>query len=217
MRTLAIVAVLLFGCGDDTQATPDGALPDGRPAVDAPAIDAPMPDANVQAPPVPDALVVPETGDIVLLRAPAIGVQIYTCTAMTVDAGTSSFDGGSDDGGVPSQTYSWVFTAPSATLFDDAMNAIGQHYAGPTWELSADGSRVVGMVVAKATPDPTAIPWLLLHAVSTSQSGLLSRVHYIQRLSTVGGLAPTSTCDPSTVGRTAGVDYRATYYFFGPQ
>jgi hypothetical protein len=215
MRTLAILSVLLFGCGDDTQATPDAAMPDARPSIDAPAPDAPMADASLQPSNVPDALVVPETGDIVILRAPAVGVQIYTCTAMTVDAGAGSSDGGSDDGGVPSQSYTWVFTAPSATLFDDSMQAIGQHYAGPTWELSADGSRVVGMVMAKATPDPSAIPWLLLRAVSTSQSGLLSRVRYIQRLSTVGGLAPASGCDPSSVGHTSGVDYRATYYFWG--
>src|SRR5262249_47885377 len=146
----AILSLLVLGCGDDTQALQaDAAPPDARPPIDAPAPDAPAPDASDQPSGVPDALVVPETGDIVILRAPAVGVQIYTCTAMNVDAGASSGDGGSDDGGVPSQSYSWVFTAPSATLFDDQMQAIGQHYAGPTWELSADGSRVVGMVLAK--------------------------------------------------------------------
>ena len=41
------------------------------------------------------------------------------------------------------------------------------------------------------TPDPTAIPWLLLQKVSTEGPGIFDRVTYIQRVNTSGGLAPT--------------------------
>jgi hypothetical protein len=163
-------------------------------------------DLSVALPNVPAALQIPESGDVVILRAPARGVQIYTCTA------GSPADGGTADGGA---AYSWVFSAPDAMLFDDQMTQIGHHYAGPTWELN-DSSKVVGMVLAKAaSPDSTAIPWLLLKAVSTSGTGVLTRARFIQRIDTKGGIAPTTTCDTTNAGTQARVDYSATYYFWG--
>jgi hypothetical protein len=42
----------------------------------------------------------------------------------------------------------------------------------------------------------------------------MSDVTFIQRLDTVGGLAPTSACDAQHVGEVAGVEYTATYYFY---
>jgi len=49
--------------------------------------------------------------------------------------------------------------------------------------------------------------------VSHTGDGRMSGVTYIQRLETVGGLAPTTSCDPTT-GATARVGYTATYYFY---
>src|SRR5262249_33178335 len=68
----------------------------------------------------------------------------------------------------------WDFVAPEATLYagngeDDGAVAI--HYAGPTWE-SNSGSKVVGTVLERATPDPTAIPWLKLQAASSEGPGI---------------------------------------------
>src|SRR5262245_30058217 len=61
---------------------------------------------------------------------------------------------------------SWTFVAPEAVLFADGggHGAVGIHYAGPTWE-SRSGSKVIGTVLERCTPDPDAIPWLLLEAV----------------------------------------------------
>src|SRR5262249_2449700 len=58
---------------------------------------------------------------------------------------------------------SWIFVAPEAVLFADAGDhgLVGIHFGGPTWE-SVDGSKVVGTVIESCTPDPDAIPWLLL-------------------------------------------------------
>jgi len=58
----------------------------------------------------------------------------------------------------------WGFVAPEADLFRGEQVFI-HHYAGPTWEW-LDGSTVVGVRVAGATLDPSAIPWLLLRAAS---------------------------------------------------
>ena len=108
---------------------------------------------------------------------------------------------------------SWTFVAPEAVLFADAGEdgAVGIHYAGPTWE-SVSGSKVVGMVLERCTPDPDAIPWLWLGAISNEGPGIFHQVTFIQRVNTVGGNAPT---DPGDFpGEVARVPYTAEYFFY---
>jgi hypothetical protein len=107
----------------------------------------------------------------------------------------------------------WTFVAPEAVLYPNAHGngVVGIHYAGPTWE-SISGSKVVGTVLHRCTPDPDAIPWLLLKAVSSEGPGIFKRVTYIQRVNTVGGLAPSAPGD--FVGEEARVPYTTEYYFY---
>ncbi len=124
-----------------------------------------------------------------------VGVQIYTCTA--------------SGGGA-----AWVFTAPEANLYDEHGHLAGTHFAGPTWEAN-DGSTVVGVKVASAaSPDPTAIPWLLLTAASHAGQGRFTDITTVQRLDTVGGVAPASGCDTTTIGSVARVPYSAHYFLY---
>jgi len=110
----------------------------------------------------------------------------------------------------------WVFIAPEAELFDGHGNLVGKHYAGPQWELTGDGSRIVGTVKARAdAPDPAAIPWLLLSTRSVGGKGYFSDVTSVQRLWTSGGVAPAGTCTGG--GAQARVPYTAAYYFFKPR
>jgi hypothetical protein len=88
---------------------------------------------------------------------------------------------------------------------------VGIHYAGPTWE-SNSGSKVVAAVRERCTPDPDAIPWLLLKATSAQGPGLFGGVTYIQRVNTEGGLAPAEPGD--VVGEEVRVPYTAGYYFY---
>jgi len=128
---------------------------------------------------------------------PAKGVQIYECRASTNKAGT----------------YEWAFVAPEADLFDRSGNKIGTHYAGPHWE-SADGSKLVGKVKSSApAPGDGAIPWLLLAVKSVGTDGSFSKINSIQRVNTVGGVAPKGGCSQSAVGTTERVPYTADYYF----
>ena len=127
----------------------------------------------------------------------ASGVQEYTCN------GTA-----------------WVFVAPDAQLYplhsceaDD--DAVGHHYAGPTWEWYEDGSTVVGAKKAGVSVDATAVPWLLLTAASHGPNdGRMTDITSIQRLETVGGNAPATGCDADHVGATANVPYTAKYFFY---
>jgi hypothetical protein len=145
---------------------------------------------------VPENLRVPE-GQPLLLRAAARGAQIYTCKARAAE---------------PS-AFEWVLKAPEAELFDESGAKIGRHYAGPTWE-SADGSRVVGEVMQRS-PAQGTIPWLLLRARSNEGAGALASVKYVQRVDTVGGLAPSAGCDTAHEGTEARVSYSANYDFYG--
>src|SRR5438045_6481259 len=121
----------------------------------------------------------PDLGDCQKLRVPqgnkvafhvfGVGVQIYRWNGL-----------------------SWVFVAPEAVLYADAGDdgVVGIHFGGPTWQ-SDSGSKVVGTVIDRCTPDPDSIPWLLLKAVPelTGGPGIFDRVTYLQRLNTVGGNA----------------------------
>jgi hypothetical protein len=137
---------------------------------------------------VPDNLK-PSAGESLAMIVPANGVQIYECR----------------DG-------KWAFVAPDAALFDTAGKPIGKHYAGPVWE-AADGSKVAGAVQSRAdAPSANDIPWLLLSARSVGGEGAFSRVTSIQRVQTVGGVAPKGAC--AEAGAQARVKYTADYYFF---
>ena len=66
---------------------------------------------------------------------------------------------------------------------------------------------------------PDAIPWLLLQVVGKTPGATdgttLTATTYIQRLSTSGGIAPSTGCAQSAdVGSKALVPYTADYFFF---
>jgi hypothetical protein len=70
---------------------------------------------------------------------------------------------------------------------------------------------VVRNVLASATVDSTAIPWLRLGAKATSGPCPLEQTTHIQRVNTVGGLFPTMI--PIMEGQVEDVPYTAEYYF----
>ena len=148
---------------------------------------------NNRAPELPTPLcdrVNVEEGNRVAFHAYALGVQRYR------------WDG-----------TAWVFVEPVATLYADANyhGKVGTHYAGPTWETNS-GGKVVATRLEGCSPEPTAIPWLLLQTVSNEGPGVFDSVTYIQRVNTVGGLVPTAP--GSAIGVVTDVPYTAEYYFY---
>jgi hypothetical protein len=142
----------------------------------------------------------PPAGTVLLFELGARGDQIYTCEADPNDA----------------TAFVWTFQAPEAELLNARGDVVGHHFAGPTWQ-GPDGSAVVGAVLERAdAPDPGAIPWLLLEATGHEGRGVFSTITHIQRLATVGGVAPTEGCDEAHLGQEARVPYTATYTFSYP-
>jgi hypothetical protein len=148
---------------------------------------------------IPATLTPPESS-VLLFALGARGVQIYACEADPDDP----------------TAFAWTFKAPEAELLNSRGEVVGSHFAGPTWQ-GHDGSAVVGAVLERAdAPHPGAIPWLLLAAKEHTGSGAFATVTHIQRLDTVGGVAPTAGCDADHAGAEVREPYEATYAFSYP-
>jgi hypothetical protein len=164
-------------------------------------------------PPLPSPTLAVPDGNRLAFALDATGVQVYTCTKSATG------------------TYAWVFAKPVADLYElDERELAGKHFlatagngAGkPTWQWLDDGSSVSGARVAAFTPDPTAIPWLLLSGAAHDGTGRMTKVSYIQRLLTTGGIAAgipaSSSCAADAdVGTSGSSPYTARYYFYRPQ
>ena len=173
---------------------------------------------NVTPPPVPDRLQAPiPEGNEAFLIGHAFGSQDYVCAA--------------SGSGV-----AFVLTTPEAVLFDNPAHRVINHFFSPnpveggtiraTWQSTRNSSVFWGKGVATATaasdPDfvaPDAIAWVTL-----SQAGVLEGsgtgdnlavATFVQRVNTVGGLAPSIGCNsPADLEKTAFVPYEADYVFF---
>src|SRR6478672_11957179 len=185
--SLAIVAAasLVIGCADRAPVGPD--VRSARPSAVAAASDGRFPDLAGCT-----QLEVPE-GSNISFHVFGVGFQVYR------------WDG-----------TQWKFSNPEANLFADAgQNAlVGTHFsapgANPNW-LTTSGSRVIGTLATRCTVNANAIPWVKLSA-ENSGTGVFNHTTFIQRLNTVGGLAPTT---PGTVvGQEFKSPYTADYYFY---
>jgi Protein of unknown function (DUF3455) len=124
--------------------------------------------------------------------------------------------------GVGKQVYDctdgkYVFREPIAGLVSLRLAPAGIHGAGPFW-ASFDGSKVIGISpVADSVPSPAGpsnIAWLKVTAKSTAGTGgVFSKVAFIQRTDTRGGVAPATCAAPATVS----VDYTTIYVFWAPK
>jgi hypothetical protein len=139
------------------------------------------------------AELVPPAGNVLTSVFQAKGVQIYGCTA-----------------------GAWTLIEPAATLNGLSRKPVkpvtALHFRGPSWESDEDGSLVTGTSPKPApSATPNSIPQLLVTAAETRGTGVFGGVTFVQRLDTVGGVAPSSAC---TAGATTAVPYRAVYRFF---
>ena len=172
----------------------------------------------VTPPPVPTGLEVSAPNEPFLLGR-GVGTQNYECQpAASVGR------------------VAWTLFTPQATLFSDQQEQLTTHFFSPnpfepsptpfangpvrvTWQDSRDTSIVWAKLTGSAMVSPNAIPWLRLQMtgvqVGPTGGGTLAVTTFIQRLNTVGGLAPATGCNiPTDVGRKAFVPYTADYFFY---
>jgi hypothetical protein len=140
----------------------------------------------------------PSAAERVSMKLSAAGMQVYQCRQVRDN---------------PPQ-HEWGFVGPEADLFDTTGQRVGRHYAGPTWE-ALDGSKVMGTVTGRVpAQSPDSIPWLLLTTRPVAMQGTFGHVSSIQRVETVGGVAPAQACSTQNTGETVRVPYAAQYVFF---
>jgi hypothetical protein len=172
----------------------------------------------LEVPPVPSNLEVP-AGHALFFGARASGTQNYVCLTAA------------------KQTVAWRFIGPQATLFADgadggaqqatthflSVNPIEGLLARPTWQHSIDTSRVWGRVRSSSIDPnyvaPGAIPWLLLETAGTevgpTGGAFMTQTTFIQRVNTVGGIAPATGCtNDDEIGKVALVPYITDYFFY---
>ena len=152
--------------------------------------------ATMSAPDVPQAVAVP-AGNRPAMTLKGVGMLTYECRAKTGTTGA----------------HEWVFVGPDATLQDMSGRTVGKYYGGPTWEHN-EGSKITGKQLAVSPGTPGAIPLQLVQTTPATGSGPFNGVTYIQRVNTVGGVAPNSPCDASTIGSKQTVNYSADYVFY---
>lgn len=149
-------------------------------------------------PPVPASLM--PSGEREVERFATRGVRTYECRAKPGDAASAA----------------WVYTGADSELLDAQGKTVGRHtYPPPVWEFS-DGSKIAGGEVRARVDAPVANsdPWILANARSTGADGRFSKVTSLQRVNTVGGVAPALKCDTGSLGSKQRVPFSADFVFF---
>lgn len=136
------------------------------------------------------------TGVAALQQSVIFGSQIYGCTVQS-------------DG-----SFAFTQRDVDAHLTGRIHHTFVQPVAGPPQWQAPDGSAVSGTrVVTRNSNGAGNIAELDLNATQIGDStGLLAGTVEVLRLNTVGGVAPSGTCDPH-VTPTVNVPYQADYLF----
>ena len=145
---------------------------------------------------LPVAVKVP-AGNALMMETAAAGDITYQCRAKKDMAGQ----------------FEWMFLGPDAGLKDRSGKVVGRYFGPPaTWE-GTDASKVTGAQVAVAPNGEGNIPLQLVKANPAMGMGAMQGVSYIQRVATVGGVAPKAACAQANEGAKQVVQYTADYIF----
>ncbi len=146
---------------------------------------------------LPAAMKVP-SGHAVAMETAAAGDITYQCRAKKDMVGQ----------------YEWVFVGPDAGLKNRSGKVVGRYFGPPaTWE-STDGSKVTATQLAVAPNGEANIPLQLVKANPAMGMGAMQGVSYIQRVMTMGGIAPKAACTQAAEGAKQVVQYQADYIFY---
>jgi hypothetical protein len=168
-------------------------------------------------PPTVPAKIQPDEGSRLFLVGHAYGTQNYIC--LPSGAG-----------------FKFVLFTPEATLFEHRAKQVITHFFSPnpeenntvraTWQHSRDSSIVWAKAIDSIdhTSNPElvaegAIPWVLLGKAGVAEGpgggDTLTKTTFVQRLNTVGGVAPATGCASlADVGKQAFQPYEADYFFY---
>ena len=111
-------------------------------------------------------------------------------------------------------TYAWALKAPEAEL--QKLDRRSSRKALRGTNLVSERWKPIGGQFAAAqggnAPEGRNIPWLLVAAKSRSDAGLLSKIDYVVRIATSGGVAPEEAPQKSDRYRQSEVSSRSIYF-----
>ena len=189
-------------------------------------------DEVIPAPPVPERIRVTAPGSVPFFKGHGVGTQNYICKPTSPTTfGFVLFTPQATLFTERDKQLTTHFFSPNPDEPNIDPNVIGDRQIRVTWEHSIDTSTIWAALKVAATnaTDPAfvakdAVAWLLLDVVGyrngptggdTLKPG--SDHGFVQRVNTVGGLAPSTGCSSSSdVGHQAFVPYEADYFFFTP-
>jgi hypothetical protein len=146
---------------------------------------------------LPGTMKVP-AGQKVAMETVGVGEITYECRADKEMAGK----------------YAWTFAGPDAKLLDRSGKQVGKYFGPPaTWE-AMDGSKITGKQLAVSPGGAGNIPLQFVQANPAMGVGAMSGVTHIQRVKTMGGVAPASACGMANMGERRIVKYQADYIFW---
>jgi hypothetical protein len=184
---------------------------------------------SVTPPPTPTRITPPE-GNQAFLLGHGVGTQGYVCLPVGTTAASWTVNNARPEATLFTKFFGQDvqiithFLSPDAHPNGNAPKPLP--FGNATWQSSFDSSKVwaqqVNFVAAGADPSCPhngSIACLLLQSVGNLEGPTggksLAKTTYIQRLNTIGGLAPATGCAvPGDVGHQALVPYSADYFFF---
>ncbi len=173
-----------------------------------------IPGVSHTVPTVPEAIALPP-GLTLLGGYRGVGTIFLQCAPATLPDGTPDTAGAAQ----------WALRAEkvsAATLYGDDCTIVGtldflsgiMRGARFTW---IDASQLyAGRTNPGVLPEGVSVglPWLLQPRSSGSGDGFLSRVQYVHRVDTAGGVDPEDPCDPAAYPNGVLLPFEATYYFY---
>jgi hypothetical protein len=144
------------------------------------------------------ALIQVAAGNKIVLEAQAEGTITYECRKEQE----------------PLTAYKWTMVKPQAVLKDKEGKEVGAYSGPPARWTMKDGSFVTGSQVAVSPNGEKNLPLQLAKADVSGGLGDLTAITYIQRVNTLGGVAPKAKCSESRQGEKVDVDYSAQYRFW---
>jgi Protein of unknown function (DUF3455) len=183
---------------------------------------------NTKRPTTP-AEITPPAGNSALLLGRGVGTQGYVC--LPTPTGASWTVNGARPEATLFETFFGQdfqiithFLSPNTNPNQAAPNPLP--FANATWQSSLDSSKVWAQTVHSiaagtdpSCPNDGAIGCLLLQSIGTQPGPTggkgMTKITFIQRLNTRGGLAPADGCSTAAdVGHQRLVPYSADYFFF---
>jgi len=130
----------------------------------------------------------------------------------TVGVGEITYECRAKAAGAPG--HEWVFVGPNAVLNDRGGKAVGKYWGPPATWAGMDGVNLTATQVAVAPNGAANIPYQLVKANPVPGNGMVTPTTYIQRVATMGGVAPAAACGAANMGAKQIVKYQADYIFW---